>query len=76
MPVTVPTHPEFSIVSYIPRKCLLYQPIIMLPLENDGVMIFFFTLQRLYCAMEYIPIWESKCHSPKLGLLISYIFLG
>ena len=56
MPVTVPTHPEFSIVSYIPRKCLLYQPIIMLPLENDGVMIFFFTLQRLYCAMEYIPI--------------------
>lgn len=41
MPVTVPTHPEFSIVSYIPRKCLLYQPIIMLPLENDGVMIFF-----------------------------------
>lgn len=76
MPVTVPTHPEFSIVSYIPRKCLLYQSIIMLPLENDGVMILFFNITKTVCAMEHIPIWKSKHHSPKLGLLISYIFFG
>lgn len=56
MPVTVPTHPEFSIVSYIPRKCLLYQPIIMLPLENDGVMILFFNITKTVCAMEHVPI--------------------